>query len=464
MANVWYIGEYDVREVFGQRFDKTNGWSIPESAFTGSQLTQLNVDSNFLLGQSSGPRVKPFKADSINGPDAYLKAMQDTLAASEAIQAAIPGRLSASTLDDAYGLRPEAVFDASDKANGSLPSVADTGQSMTVFGNSPFSISNGKMVHTPSVANNNAAYAQIELPTNVEEVVVDAEFPSNSTGAIAIVVPSDAWANGSLSAAGVHFVLYGNGNWNMGYWTGSGVTGTKVGRVGDMKDGKPKQITLRIDRANSTVYIMAPTGEVIIYTAATVPSQSSRWAIVELYEGVQADVPAKILRFSARSSLPNRFFVSTGDLAQRLGRGLYLATSTVAELTSETANGVDIIDSYNSTIRATVDRPPSGRVAVRLEAHLNITSATRVFFRCGQDIVGGSSAGVDGSTEELEAYVSTAINGRRSAMGIVNIPNGVGRCDIVGSISRYGGSVGSAKYMLENATGRKVRMIVTPIN
>ncbi|UVT31170.1 hypothetical protein SEA_OTTERSTEDTS21_4 [Gordonia phage OtterstedtS21] len=102
MANVWYIGEYDVREVFGQRFDKTNGWSINESAFTGSQLTQLNVDSNFLLGQPSGPRVKPFKADSINGPDAYLKAMQDTLAASEAIQDAIPGRLSAEAMDNAW--------------------------------------------------------------------------------------------------------------------------------------------------------------------------------------------------------------------------------------------------------------------------------------------------------------------------------------------------------------------------
>ena len=58
MANVWYMGEANVREVFGQSFNIWNGWSVPESNFTGAELAILNQDSGFLLGQT-GPRTEP---------------------------------------------------------------------------------------------------------------------------------------------------------------------------------------------------------------------------------------------------------------------------------------------------------------------------------------------------------------------------------------------------------------------
>lgn len=58
MANVWYIGDAHVRQVFDQIFSKANGWSIPESEFTGPQLIELDADQGFLLGQT-GPRANP---------------------------------------------------------------------------------------------------------------------------------------------------------------------------------------------------------------------------------------------------------------------------------------------------------------------------------------------------------------------------------------------------------------------
>ncbi|UVT30985.1 hypothetical protein SEA_PARVUSTARDA_4 [Gordonia phage ParvusTarda] len=81
MANVWYIGEAQERTLnFGAStftWNIWNGWSIPESAFTSGQLTELDADPGFLLGQE-GPRIDPpWQPDASVGIDAlYLKEMR----------------------------------------------------------------------------------------------------------------------------------------------------------------------------------------------------------------------------------------------------------------------------------------------------------------------------------------------------------------------------------------------------
>ncbi|WNO26228.1 esterase [Gordonia phage Fulcrum] len=96
MANVWYIGDAQVREVYGQTFNIWNGWSIPESAFTSGQLADLDADSGFLLGQT-GPRINPpWSPDGVVGRDAaILQKMLD-------IYNEIPGRLSEANLKSSF--------------------------------------------------------------------------------------------------------------------------------------------------------------------------------------------------------------------------------------------------------------------------------------------------------------------------------------------------------------------------
>lgn len=67
MANVWYIGDYQKRQVFGHTFDVWNGWSLPEGYFTSAQLVTLDDDPGFLLGQIAGPRTYPAPPQSAVG-------------------------------------------------------------------------------------------------------------------------------------------------------------------------------------------------------------------------------------------------------------------------------------------------------------------------------------------------------------------------------------------------------------
>ena len=59
MASVWYVGPFDKRDILGRTFDISNGWSLPESVFTGPELAIIDSDPWFLLGQPDGPRTDP---------------------------------------------------------------------------------------------------------------------------------------------------------------------------------------------------------------------------------------------------------------------------------------------------------------------------------------------------------------------------------------------------------------------
>ncbi|UJQ86698.1 hypothetical protein SEA_JALEBI_5 [Gordonia phage Jalebi] len=96
MANVWYIGDAQVREWSGFQWSIWNGWSIPESAFTSGQLAELDADPGFLLGQTGPRTLPPWSPDSTVGRESvYLQQMK-------VIRDEIPGRLSQAALDATY--------------------------------------------------------------------------------------------------------------------------------------------------------------------------------------------------------------------------------------------------------------------------------------------------------------------------------------------------------------------------
>ncbi|QGJ90995.1 tail spike protein [Gordonia phage Yikes] len=121
MANVWYIGDAQVREVYGQRFDVYNGWAVNESAFTSGQRADLDADPGFLLGQT-GPRINPpWSPDGVVGREAALvQKMLD-------IYNEIPGRLAQSALDARYAERGVAKGVLADTTPGSIPVLRTPG-------------------------------------------------------------------------------------------------------------------------------------------------------------------------------------------------------------------------------------------------------------------------------------------------------------------------------------------------
>ncbi|UJQ86697.1 esterase [Gordonia phage Jalebi] len=84
MANVWYIGDAQERTLtFGGStffWNKWNGWSINESAFTSQQLQELDADPGFLLGQTGPRTLPPWTADPVTGRESvYLAEIKKIL-------------------------------------------------------------------------------------------------------------------------------------------------------------------------------------------------------------------------------------------------------------------------------------------------------------------------------------------------------------------------------------------------
>ncbi|UJQ86074.1 minor tail protein [Gordonia phage Zany] len=128
MANVWYIGDSQVREITlnGSTFSWSiwNGWSIPESAFTSGQLAELDADPGFLLGQTGPRTLPPWSPDSTVGRESvYLQQMK-------AIYDEVPSRLSKAALDGTYA--PAAPTTAiTYNPDGSVATVTENGITTT---------------------------------------------------------------------------------------------------------------------------------------------------------------------------------------------------------------------------------------------------------------------------------------------------------------------------------------------
>lgn len=190
-----------------------------------------------------------------------------------------------------------ARLDAATHANGTVTAL-DTGQTVTNFGNSPISVAGGVLQHSPAASPQQAGYIQLDAGDRVRRVGMTVAWQPNSTGAIAIVVPSAPWSQGVLPVAGIHLVMFGNGIWHCSRWNNGETTYadyTTHGRYATVWDGVMRPIDLWIDPDTDTCTLFFPDGTFTQFSHAAIGADTGQWAIWELYEtaGV-VDVPAII--------------------------------------------------------------------------------------------------------------------------------------------------------------------------
>jgi hypothetical protein len=140
MSSVWYIGKASKREISpavwtsaigsgsysDSVWDATNGWSLPTSSFTTSQLNLLASDSEFSLGQPDGPRtsVTPNPSQLKDSALAYYQAAANLLSAFPA-----PSKL-VNIADNSWGVGMVAGFATSTSGTSEQPytiGIAATG-------------------------------------------------------------------------------------------------------------------------------------------------------------------------------------------------------------------------------------------------------------------------------------------------------------------------------------------------
>lgn len=200
-------------------------------------------------------------------------------------------------LADKAPLNATARFNPAGKPNGTI-TVLDTGQPVTNFGNSPISVVSGKLQHFPAASPQQAGYIQLNAGARVHRVGMMAAWQPNSTGAIAMVVPSLPWSQGVLPIAGIHLVMFGNGIWHCSRWN-NGETiyadYTTNGRYATVWDGIARPIDLWIDTDTATCTLYFPDGTSTTFSNPAVSADTANYAIWELYETAgSVDVAATI--------------------------------------------------------------------------------------------------------------------------------------------------------------------------
>jgi len=197
---------------------------------------------------------------------------------------------------------------ASGKADGSL-TVMDTGQAIKNFGNNPITVASGVFAHTVSVVQN-AGYMEVATGTAqpLRYMRASVAWPVGSTGAVAFVVPSAEWDTGVLPNAGIHFVVYGNGQWHISRWNaGESIYGddTAYGRFADVRDGAYRDLTIYPNPVDGTVLIVFPDASTLTLSSPYITSECSKWGVFELYETLGTETPATIRDFSIDSFAPD---------------------------------------------------------------------------------------------------------------------------------------------------------------
>lgn len=284
---------------------------------------------------------------------------------------------SSPELRAAFAARsPAAFLDAATLPDGSLAQLG-TGQAVSVFGNSPALISGGKIVHTPSAGTNKAAYIQADLGSAVTEIGATVEFPAADGGSAALVLPLAPWANGSLTNAGVHFVVLGNGSWHISTWNGAAESPMYyAGKIGALDDGTARKFVIELDRTASSLIVRFPDGSVSPTIAhPNIAALTSNYAIWELYEADTATAtPVKLHAIWAATAparvdrtRPQFADVLRGDLAALLA-SMPVSKEIIAEPVGTTSSNV--LTSRVELGRVTIRRPPTGKVNVELHGFL----------------------------------------------------------------------------------------------
>jgi hypothetical protein len=447
----------------------------PESVDDHAARGWLLVDPSNPEPPPSTPYVTRTEADSRNLERTDVLGTDGKVA-----DAALPARLTDAALRVALVPRaPTAFLDASSLPDGTLPQLG-TGQAVSLFGNSPASISGGKIVHTPTAGTNKAAYIQADIGSAVTEIGASVEFPAADAGAIAFVLPLAPWANGSLTPAGVHFVCQGDGSWHVSTWDGA--TESPIyyaGRIGALTGAAPHKFVVEIDRAASSLVVRFPDGSTSpTISHANIAGLTSTYAIWELfmYDTVLA-TPVKIHAIWAAGT-PARVDQAKpryADLLKSINAAVLASMPTTKTIVAEPAGTTssNVLTARVELGRVTIRRPASGKVSVDLSCFLGFKQRNIIAIAWfGYVAKDGTSASGDytkawrlGDTANLKADGVTAADwtleqsyaGQVDLMIPTPITNGAtDLVDIICCITRVNGADGDLKYRINDGAGQRV--------
>lgn len=290
-----------------------------------------------------------------------------------------------TALRAAFGRQAAAYGDPSGQPDGAVTALT-SGQAVQSFGSAPIVVSGGRYVHTPFAAPNSAGYLQADLGKRVGRVWADPIWLAGATGAIALVLPSGRWDQGTFVPAGIHFVMY-HDSWHVGYWTGSAESPEyEHGEFATaLDDGQPHRVEIVLD--GDTAYLNFPDGTTYPVQHANIDSAVSARVIWELYEGDgTADAPAQFAGFGA-DVVPDAAVAAATPLsvARTQARIPSPALPTV-EAAPET---VAVSSGESEVMRTSFTVPSNYKQWVQLTAYLEVTSQIQVFFQVRVTTQGG---------------------------------------------------------------------------
>jgi hypothetical protein len=307
-----------------------------------------------------------------------------------------------------------ARMNAAALSNGIPATMNETGQTVTSFGNTPLTVASGAVTHTPvadTPAANLAGYMQSKTKTGgkVKGIWAIVQASATANTGLALVLPTAAWANGSLTPAQVHHVEYPNGNWHTSIWTGSAESPKYLpdAVAGAWNDDKPRLVAAFVNEQDNSVTIRHADGTISVSAPGVIDSTLiSEYGLIESYRFVNtaADpaVAIKILRWGlidqadvtnlVSLGIPNYRDIGkaiTGALPKNPAAMVYRPGTELA--TSATGTMADV-DATN--VKLTAIAPASGALLVEVEAWVNLTNAaTNYLWNIAQSPAGGTGTG-----------------------------------------------------------------------
>lgn len=244
------------------------------------------------------------------------------------------------------GTYPVAYSDFAAAANGA-PTALSTGQAATTFGNASLTVTSGALVHTPFNGSNSAGYLQSQLSSRLRRIGATVSWASGANGGLVLVVPLAAWVNNSYTAAGVHLVVYGNGQWHCSYWNGTNETNylqwENDGKFTDCRDGVQRDVEVWLDPDQARVWIILPDGKTVTGTHSAIGTHTSTYAVWELYESDgTTTTPGKIHAVWADSSTDFGTRTASIKTLAKVGAGVNTAIAgtkrVITEYTASASN------------------------------------------------------------------------------------------------------------------------------
>lgn len=296
-------------------------------------------------------------------------------------QITTPGSATATALNATFAGRVNAYLDPRDFANGAVAALS-TGQPVNLMGYAVPAITDGKISHTPPNNGQGGVYMQTgPFAGGVDRIGCMVEFAANTTGTVALVLPQNAWVEGSFGPAGVHTVITPSGSISTARYENLEVNkvtksvGTLVG---------VHTIELTVDRIRNAIAIHID-GVLAMETidAAAIPMVGN-YAIWEFFNTAAATVvPAKILSMWTSAGGPSRIPAAVPVVANK-------APNTVGVQAQHFGTGGGVSYPLSATagytvispdLKMPVKYPASGKLLLHLDCAVNSATAQTILLK-----------------------------------------------------------------------------------